>query len=928
MTASIAARRLMLLSGVALIPSAALAQAGATIAPGAGQTSSPNSAGQPGASTQPAQSAGQVQEQVEVATPGGTAPATGSTGQEIIVRGRNIPQPIRTTPQVLEVLTSAEIARTGDGDIASALGRVTGLSVVGNGFVYIRGLGDRYSLALLNGLTLPSPEPLRRSIPLDIFPTSVVSSAVVQKSYSVNYPGEFGGGVINLTTPSVPKEAFLNIGFGLGIDSVTTGKLGYTYYGSGLDYLGFDDGSRKVPSGIRNAIKSGRTLTLGNYSFGELQNITATLNNADTTLLQRKDNMPPNFSADLSFGKGWDIDWGRFGVFGSASFGNTWRTRDIRQQQANDPNLLSLQRDQKTIITEDRSVVSGLLGFGLDTGDHKIRFTNLYVRDTVKQGRLSVGYNANVNGAEPVPNPDFFNQTPLIQQNTYWFARQLIDTQLVGEFKFDDLSVNARGGYANSKRKSPYERSFQYQYNADVKDYVNRLDGNTFAEVAFSDLNEDAYAGSLELAYKLPTVRPISVSAGYNYAKNTRTSSRYVFRYTAPLGGSLPPDIAQQRPDYLTSDNNVYANGNFLGNNYNIVITDASGAAGTPAYSARLETHAGYGQLEGEVLDGVKATAGVRYEHGDESVVPLGLTTVTNIKKGYWLPAATVTWNFAENVQLRASGSKTIARPQFRELAAQVFQDFESDRQFQGNPFLINSRFTNAEARLEYYPRRGEIIAVDGFYKKIKNPIEQVAFLAGGGALRSGFANAPKADLYGAEAEATKMFSLNDRGGFFTDRAIRFSGNYTFTQSKLKVSNGTVIGPDQTPVPANVLFRDGAPLTGQSDHIANVQFGLESSDHLSQQTLIVNYASPRVTNRGVIQGTGRQPDIMEKPGVTLDVVLREESKFYTIPVEIKIEGRNLLGRKFKEYQKLGDIRVDINRFQLGRIISLSAVAKF
>jgi hypothetical protein len=136
---------------------------------------------------------------IEVSAPGADAPA------DIVVRGRrNI---VRATPEVVSVLSSEDIARTGEGDIAGALQRVPGLSVVGNGFVYVRGLGDRYSLALLNGLALPSPEPLRRVVPLDIFPTSVIGSALVQKSYSVNYPGEFGGGVINLTTTAIPRAS-------------------------------------------------------------------------------------------------------------------------------------------------------------------------------------------------------------------------------------------------------------------------------------------------------------------------------------------------------------------------------------------------------------------------------------------------------------------------------------------------------------------------------------------------------------------------------------------------------------------------------------------------------------------------------------------------------------------------------------------------
>ena len=142
----------------------------------------------------------QLEETPEVSVPGGDV---------IVVTGRRRVEPERNSTQVISVLSAEAIARTGEGDIAGALSRVTGLSTVGNGLVYVRGLGDRYSLALLNGLPLPSPQPLSRVVPLDIFPTNVVASSLVQKTYSANFPGEFGGGVINLTTKAIPDESFV-----------------------------------------------------------------------------------------------------------------------------------------------------------------------------------------------------------------------------------------------------------------------------------------------------------------------------------------------------------------------------------------------------------------------------------------------------------------------------------------------------------------------------------------------------------------------------------------------------------------------------------------------------------------------------------------------------------------------------------------------
>jgi TonB-dependent receptor len=905
--------RIALLSCTALAPSIAAAQSTPTASrPTAGPTAAA------GASVQGPQD---TTEQVEISAPG-----VSGEPADIVVIGRNIPNPIRATPQVVSVLSSADIARSGEGDIAGALTRVSGLSVVGNGFVYVRGLGDRYSSALLNGLPLPSPEPLRRTVPLDIFPTSVISSAVVQKSYSANYPGEFGGGVINLTTPSVPKEGFFNVGVSGSWDSQTTDELGYTYYGSRSDYFGFDTGRRDMPEGLKGAIRSGNPVVVGNnFSASDVRGFAMDLQNANTSVVQRNKHLPPNFSADLSAGNSVEVGSdATLGFVAAASFSNTWRTRDTRQQVANDPELASLQRDFQTVITDDRAVTSGLLSVGLDFNRNKVRLTGLYIRDTLKQARMSAGYNASVANADPIAAPDFYGTPPILQQNTYWFERQLIDLQGVGEFHLGDVSVDLRGGYANSQRESPYEREFTYTYDpTTAHDYVNFLSrtGGQSASIAFNDLNEDVWAGGIDVGYKLPLDREVRISGGYAYNKTERTSSRYLFDYVS-ASGALPIAAAQERPDFLISDYNIQT--------YDIRLSDASGAQGTAAYSANLRVHAGYGQIDAELLDGVRLNLGIRYEDGRQSVLPAGTGFApTLIKQDYWLPAATLTWNFAEDMQLRIAGSKTIARPQFRELAYQVYQDPESDRQFTGNPFLIDSELKNAEARYEYYYARGQRISIAGFFKRIDNPIEQVGFIVGGGGLRTGFANAPKADLYGGEAEIVHHIPLDTVGvDFLNSRKVLVSANYTFTKSELKLSDQQVIGPDLSAVAANLLFREGAPLTGQSDHLVNLQLGLEADDHLSQQTLMLNYASKRVTNRGPIQGSSRQPDIYERPGFTLDFVAREEFKGLAKGLELKFEARNLTGRKYREYQQFDDRRVYVNHYKLGTIISAGGTLKF
>lgn len=904
----------LLLLSTALFPPAALAQAADAAQP-IELAAAPEAA--------PEAAPGQAGEEVDISIPGADLPS--EEGGEIVVTGdrgtRNI---VRASPQVLNILSQEDIERTGDGDIAGALQRVTGLSLVGNGFVFVRGLGDRYSLALLNGSPLPSPEPLRRVVPLDIFPTGIIASSLVQKTYSPNFPGEFGGGVINLTTRAIPEESFLSVGLGTGGDSETTFNLGYTYYGSDTDWSGFDDGTRNLPGGLAQAVAA------GNFNAAttpqQRRDFAASLVNAPTTLLQRNRNIPANFSASLSGGTSTPVFGdGRLGVIAALGYSTTWRTRDALQQTSLDPGLAGLpQRSFQTVITDNRVLVNGMLGFGLEVGEHRFRLTNLYLRDTLKQGRLASGFNRNV------VDPDPALPASLIEQNSYWFERQLIDTQFVAELDFGALDVDLRGTYATTQRESPYERDISYFYlgdgdestksASDVDDYVNNLSSNgQFANIAFSDLSETVLAGGIDLSYAFDTL-PLTLTGGYAYTKTERSASRFQFQYFAG-GGALPVQVAQQRPDYLLSDFNIHT--------YDIQLRDVSGAEGASTYEANLVVNAAYLQADAGLVTGMKLNGGVRFERAEQTVRPIGANlAATRLDNEYLLPALTLTYAFAPDVQARLHASRTIARPQFRELAPQLYQDFESDREFTGNPFLEDSRLTNVEGRVEYDFVRQQRLAASAFYKKIDNPIEAAAFFAGGGQLRTGFANAPSAELYGAEIELQTSIPLEGLGGFFATRRLLLIGNYTYTQSRVGSDDSTIVGPDLQPVAANLLFQDGAPLTGQSDHLVNAQISFEDTESLSQLTLLVNYASERVTNRGPIQGINRQPDIVERPGLRLDLVARQGVRLFGGEAELQLEARNLLREGYEEYQEVGGNRISVNTYDVGTSISLGVNVKF
>ena len=890
--------RLLLLTSALVSPSMLMAQdAAAEQAEQASAEAAP--------AETPTDAAEPVEEDVDVSIPG---------GEEIVVRGyldRNIS---KNAAQVVSVLSSADIERTGEGDIAGALSRVTGLSVVGSGFVYVRGLGDRYSLALLNGSPLPSPEPLKRVVPLDLFPTSVIASSLVQKTYSANFPGEFGGGVINLTTKAIPRETFLTVGGDLSVNSETTNQLGYTYYGSSQDWSGFDNGNRDLKPALASYLASGARISAGTV---DTQAIASELITGRNAVVQRDKNLPPNGSGTITGGTSFEIgDDITMGVIFNAGYSNKWRTRDTIQQTASTLDLSQKELDFRKVITDNRMVVNGLLGFGIEVGEQKIRLTNLFIRDTLKQARLGVG-------TRQTTSPT----ATLMQQDTAWFERQLVDSQLVGEFKLSpDVNLSFRAAYANSQREAPDEISLEYYRSNITSDpygqlFINRLNNGQqgSAEVSYSYLNENLWAGGLDLSAKVTP--DITATIGYAYSDTARRTERRDFQFVAPGGTPIAPSLF--RPDLLLQPDII--------DFYNIALIDTNEA--NPVFDASLVNHAGYGQIQAFITPAISLNLGVRYETAEQTVVPVQVFTTptaslasTSLDQSYWLPAATLTWDMNEQMKFRLSASKTIARPQFRELIFQNFYDTDSNRLFRGNPLLTDSQLYNAEARYEWYFDREQRFTIAGFFKRIDSPIESFSSFDDNSVITS-FANAPKADLYGVEIETQKYFDLSAIGdeGFFATRRAVVIANYTYTKSKISVKAGDQVAVfNASSTDALDFFTDGSSLTGQADHLINLQFGLEDTERLSQQTILLSYSTDRVTSRGA----SGQPDIKEKPGIQLDFVAREGFTLGGKEAELKFEVRNLTNTKYQEFQENGANKIFYNRYKQGISASIGVELNF
>jgi len=277
-------------------------------------------------------------------------------------------------------------------------------------------------------------------------------------------------------------------------------------------------------------------------------------------------------------------------------------------------------------------------------------------------------------------------------------------------------------------------------------------------------------------------------------------------------------------------------------------------------------------------------------------------------------------------MQLRLGASKTIGRPQFRELAPQQYRDVQSDRTFIGNPYLVDTEITNLDSRVEYYFARGQYLTGGLFYKDLKKPIES-SVVDQGASISQTFLNAPSATIMGFEVEGKKFFEFLDTGmDFISNKRWLVQANYTYSKSEVKVGSGdTVITQNSLGLaqPASFYVVDGSRLQGQSEHVANMQFGWEDDTAESQATFVINYVSERSSARG----RPGEPDLIQKPGVILDFIYRKDITVAERDFGLSLELRNLLDTKFDEYQELGN-KIRVNNYKLGTSASVSLTARF
>ena len=360
---------------------------------------------------------------------------------------------------VADILGAEQIARTGDSDAAAALKRVTGLTLVDGKFIYVRGLGERYSSTQLNGAAVPSPDPTRTVIPLDLFPSAIIESLSVQKSYSPSMPAHFGGGNVDIRLKTIPKDFIFNVAGNIGGNSENSSK-GLGYNGGGNDWRGKDDGTRAAPAALTQLWQSHSPL---NELSQQDNRVIASQLNRD---YDPKDlTINPDTGIDLTLGDRFDFNNSlgdfRLGYLSALSYDNEWQvTEQYEGQDYTNPGdgVWSLVRGFDKIKSTEHSVrFAGMFNFGLEYNrDHRIDFSNLILRDTRDQIKDKLGNTNNVLLSDGLRVRD---------SEVKYEERQLIVNQVKGTHNFPELwnlGIDWKYSNARSNRYAPGNITTRY----------------------------------------------------------------------------------------------------------------------------------------------------------------------------------------------------------------------------------------------------------------------------------------------------------------------------------------------------------------------------------------------------------------------------------------------------------------------------------
>lgn len=744
----------------------------------------------------------------------------------------------RDSASVTDALGSEELAKSPDGSASSATRRIVGASIVGGQFLFVRGLGGRYSNVRLNGVPLPSTDPDLPGFQLDLFPSSLLSSLTIAKTFSPDIPGNFAGGSLNIETRGFPEKFTFSGSVGLSYNTQTTGRSTPSYGGGSLDLLGTDDGTRALPSGFPR-----QAVTNTNFNRQDRQEVSRAFN--DNWQSERRTSRP-NISVGATLGDTFDVAGGKFSYLATLGYrvGSSYY-----QQQVTNAKLQGVGADAELVERESfqrevgqQTAQIGALGSVNYQPNEEHSFTAVSMLTQNGEDRTSV-----VDGFAEAEN------ATIRDESLRYIERRLTFNQLLGEHR-------QLGGLVDINWQLNTARTFRSQPDSRRTRYADSPFGFAFVtttgsgERLYTTLNQSDYGAGVD--FKV------------HWADDTVAKIGYLGRVADRSFGARRVRVQIQTDvvdDLLLSPNELFSDDS-AGERW--LINEVTSP--TDGFSAEENLHAAYAMLRAPIYGPVRAMAGLRTEYYSHSIAvapPIEVaadaaTTGGARKDTDLLLAGSLVMGLTDDMNIRAAYGSTVARPLVRELAPFLGQDFIRRRTVQGNPELQRTYIHNFDLRWEVFPSPLEVFALSVFYKLFRDPVESVIVNQNGDI---GYTNIKGASNFGAELEGKIQLDRLSSGldGF------NVAANVALIQSEVSLS------VEQ----ARNATSKKRPLAGQSPVVANFAFGFESEDKPYSAFLFYNVFGRR------IEDVGRQglPDIYEEPFHSLDL-----TAFYRLTDTLKL----------------------------------------
>jgi TonB dependent receptor/Carboxypeptidase regulatory-like domain/TonB-dependent Receptor Plug Domain len=755
-----------------------------------------------------------------------------------------------------EGLGAKQMSQAGASDAGSAAARVVGVTIESSQLV-IRGLGGRYTRVLLNGIPVPSVDPDVPGADLDLFPTSVIDSLNISKTFLPDIPADFAGGVMEIKSVSFPRKFTLELGLSTGFDSLSTFRQRLDYKGGTRDNLGFDDGRRSLPDGL----PSDKPLS----QLPDLERYAAARQFRNSWQYRRKSALP-RMGLEATLGDSINFSGRkRLGYLLTASYDYD----SVRKVGVSHPHpvldgrtgSLVLQNDYKIESGADEVSLSALGTASLDLGlDHSLTVLSLYNRAVTDETSLQAGNSADYQGYIEKWQLQFLARTLWFNQ-AFGDHRNLFGTRL-------RLRWSAFHAYGN--RDEPDRRTVAYGDNGGVFGWLVRAGSG---ERFYSRLRQDDIGGTLSLRFPLwaqgwGTLGGFMQGSGRDFfirrlrmTKNQNNTDSSVF--SRPIEELLSPEMIGQATDIREEPQP------------------------NDAYTSSQRLYSGYFLLESPIVGPLSVAAGVRAEASRQEVesrspFPLQDMNVLETSRSDldFLPGAALKYQLSPKMVLRAAYGITAARPQIRELAPYRYYDFLRDRSVEGNAELKRSLIHNADLRAEWFFAEGQILALSAFHKRFIDPIELTIIDNVGGGTK--YNNGSAAQNLGVEAEARVNLGRLAKGL----RHFDFDANFAVVRSRIEL-----------PPELSRIARASRPLAGQSPYVANLSLRFFKENEATHRSvtaaLVYNVVGPRIAEVATLLGNVIPPDIEEQAFHSLDLVASIATGEH-LKLKLKLKVRNLL----------------------------------